>query len=96
MAPGIGFLELAGGALIVLGIFTAFMVWAVFPLLPFAIAGMAYAVVRYGVPAVARAAVAAEHGVVQAVRWALFPVAVWALRGPQLAYVAHGDGKRKR
>lgn len=96
MAPGIGFLEMAGGALIVLGIFTAFMVWVVFPLLPFAIAGMAYAMVRYGVPAVARAAVAAEHGVVQAVRWALFPVAVWALRGPQLAYVAHGDGKRKR
>jgi hypothetical protein len=87
---------LAGGALIVLGIFTAFMVWAVFPLIPFALIGAAYATVRYGAPAVARAAVVVEEQAVQAVRWALQPVAVWALRGPMPAVVAHGDGRGER
>jgi hypothetical protein len=79
---GIGLLELAGGALIVLGIFAAFMVWAIFPLLPFIIAGAIYGAVRYGVPAIARAAVAVEHGAARAVRWALHPLATWALHEP--------------
>ena len=95
MIAGIGLLELAGGALIVLGIFIAFMGWAVLPLIPFAIIGAAYATVRYGVPAVAHAAVVVEEKSVQAARWALFPVAVWALRAPIHAAVAHGDGKRQ-
>lgn len=79
---GIGLIELASGTLIVLGIFAAFMVWAVFPLLPFVITGVIYAVVRYGVPALARGAVLAEHTVVGAVRLALRPVATWALHEP--------------
>jgi hypothetical protein len=79
---GIGLIELAGGALIVLGIFAAFMVWAIFPLLPFIIAGVFYGAVRYGVPALARGAVVAEHAVVGAVRRALRPVATWALHEP--------------
>lgn len=79
---GIGPLELASGALIVLGIFAAFMVWAVFPLLPFVITGAIYAMARYGVPALARGAVAAEQAVVGAVRWSLRPLAVWALNEP--------------
>lgn len=79
---GIGLIELASGALIVLGIFAAFMVWAVFPLLPFVITGVIYAAVRYGVPALARGAVLAEHAVVGAVRLALRPVATWALHEP--------------
>lgn len=79
---GIGPLELAGGALIVLGIFAAFMVWAVFPLLPFVITGAIYAAVRYGAPALARGAVVAEHAVVGAVRLALRPLATWALHEP--------------
>jgi hypothetical protein len=82
MMAGIGLLELAGGALIVLGIFAAFMVWAIFPLLPFLIAGAIYGAVRYGVPAVARGAVAVEHGAARAVRWALHPLATWALHEP--------------
>jgi hypothetical protein len=79
---GIGLLELAGGALIVLGIFAAFMVWAVFPLLPFVITGAIYAAIRYGAPALARGAVVVEHAVVGAVRGALRPLATWALHEP--------------
>lgn len=79
---GIGPLELAGGALIVLGIFAAFMVWAVFPLLPFVITGAIYAAVRYGVPALTRGAVVAEHAVVGAARRALRPLATWAMHEP--------------
>jgi hypothetical protein len=96
VSPGIGIVELAGGALIVLGVFAAFMVWAVFPLIPFALMGVAYATVRYGVPALARGAVVAERSAVQAVRWTLFPLAVWALRAPMPAAVAHGEGKGER
>jgi len=95
MNPGIGLLEFAGGALIVLGIFIAFMGWAVLPLIPFAVMGAAYATVRYGVPAAAHAAVVVEERTVQAVRWALAPVAIWALRAPMHAAVAHGDGRRE-
>ena len=95
MFSGIGLFELAGGALIVLGIFIAFMVWAVFALLPFAIMGIVYATVRYGVPALARSAAYAADGVVEVVRWVLTPVAVWALRGPQPAY-ERGDGQQRR
>jgi hypothetical protein len=95
MIGGIGLLELAGGALIVLGIFIAFMGWALLPLIPFAIMGAAYAAVRHGVPAVAHAAVVVEESTVQAIRWALAPVAIWALRAPMHAAVAHGDGRRE-
>jgi len=95
MIAGIGLLELAGGAAIVLGIFIAFMGWATLPLIPFAIMGAAYATVRYGVPAVAHAAVVVEERAVQAVRWALAPVAIWALQSPTHAAVAHGDGRRE-
>jgi hypothetical protein len=95
MIAGMGLLELAGGALIVLGIFIAFMGWVLLPLMPFAIAGAAYAAVRHGVPAVAHAAVVAEEKTVQAVRWALAPVAIWALRAPMHATVAHGEGRRE-
>lgn len=90
-----GIPELVGGMAIVLGVFVAFMVWAVFPLIPFAIAGAAYATVRYGVPAIVNAAVTAERAVVHTVRWALFPVAVWALRGTTPIYVTHGGGRRE-
>jgi len=96
MTAGIGLLELAGGTLIVFGIFIAFMGWAVLPLIPFAIAGAAYAMLRYGVPAVAHAAVVVEKKAVQAARFVLYPVAVWALRAPMPAAVAHGDGKGER
>ena len=96
MTAGIGLLELAGGALIVFGIFIAFMGWALLPLIPFAIAGAVYATVRYGVPAVAHAAVVVEKKAIQAARFALFPLAVWALRAPMPAAVAHGDGKGER
>ncbi len=95
MTAGIGLVELAGGALIVLGIFIAFMGWAVLPLIPFAIMGAVYATLRYGVPAVAHAAVVVEQKSVQAVRWALAPVAIWALQSPAHAAIAHGDGRRE-
>jgi hypothetical protein len=90
---GVG--EIAGGALMVLGVFSAFMLWAVFPLVPFAIIGVAYAAIRYGIPAVARSLVFAGQGVVEVARWALTPIAVWTLRGPEPAY-QYGDGSRKR
>lgn len=93
MTPGIGLLDLASGALIVLGIFAAFMVWAVFPLVPFFLIGAVYAGFRHGLPALGRAAVAVEHGTVQAIRWALFPVAVWAIRGPVPVHAQRGDGR---
>lgn len=79
---GIGLIELASGVLIVLGIFAAFMVWAVFPLLPFVITGAIYAFFRYGLPALARGAVLAEQAAVGGVRRALRPVASWALHEP--------------
>jgi len=79
---GIGLGEMAGGALIALGIFVAFMGWAVLPLIPFALIGAVYATLRYGVPALGHAAVAAERGVVWGVRRALRPVAMWALVEP--------------
>ncbi len=91
MTPEIGLLDLASGALIVLGIFAAFMVWAVFPILPFFLIGAVYAAFRYGVPALARAAVVFEQAAVSGVRWALFPLAVWALRGAIPVYV---EGER--
>jgi hypothetical protein len=95
MSVGIGLVEIAGGALIVLGIFAAFMVWAVFPLIPFAIIGGAYATIRYGVPALGRSALLAVQAVAWGVRWLLTPVAVWTLRGAQTAY-QYGDGSRRR
>ena len=45
------------------------------PMEVFIIAGAMYGAVRYGVPAVARGAVAVEHGAARAVRWALHPLA---------------------
>lgn len=76
---GIGLVEMAGGALIVLAIFVAFLGWAVLPLIPFALTGAVYATIRYGVPALGHAAVTAERGVVWMVRRALRPLAVWSL-----------------
>lgn len=93
---GIGFLDLVGGGLAILGIFAAFMLWAIFPLMPFIIMGAIYALVRYGLPALGRAAVAVEHGAVAAVRWILQPVAVWALRGAEPATARYGDGRGRR
>lgn len=79
---GIGLLDLVGGALVILGIFVAFMVWAIFPLLPFLLIGAVYAAVRYGVPALGRSALAVEQGVIRSLRRVLYPVALWALREP--------------
>ncbi len=81
MSPEIGLLDLAYGAAIVLGIFAAFMVWAVFPLIPFFLIGTVYAIFRYGVPALGDAATAVEHATVKGIRLALLPLAVWTLRG---------------
>lgn len=80
---GIGLTEMAGGGLIVLAIFIAFMGWALLPLLPFAVMGAVHAGIRYGVPALGRAAVALEHMVILALRTAMRPVAVWALAEPE-------------
>ena len=91
----LGVAEIAGGALMVLGVFSAFMLWAVFPLVPFAIMGVAYAAIRYGLPAMARSLVYAGHGVVEVARWAVTPVAIWALRGAEPAY-QYGEASRKR
>jgi hypothetical protein len=93
---GIGFLDVIGGATAILGIFTAFMLWAVFPLMPFILMGAIYALVRYGAPAMGRAAVAVEHATLAAVRWVLHPVAVWALRSPEPAVARYGDGRGRR
>ena len=93
---GIGFLDLIGGALAILGIFAAFLLWAIFPLMPFILMGAVYALVRYGAPALWRAAVAVERATIAAVRWVLHPVAVWALRGPEAAVARHGDGRGRR
>ncbi len=92
---GIGFLDLIGGALAILGIFAAFMLWAIFPLMPFILMGAAYALVRYGLPALGRGAVALEHATIAGVRWILHPVAVWALRAePAAARYGGGRGRR--
>jgi hypothetical protein len=93
---GIGFFEFIGGALAILAIFAAFMLWAIFPLMPFILMGAVYALIRYGVPALGRAALAVEYGTVAGVRWILHPVAVWALRGPEPATARHGDGRGRR
>ncbi len=94
MSPDIGLVEIAGGVLIVLGVFVAFMIWAVFPLIPFAICGTSFALCRYGIPALGRSLLYAAHGVVWGVRWLLRPLAVWTLRGVQPAY-QYGDGGRR-
>jgi len=93
---GMGILELAGGVLVILSIFAAFMIWAIFPLMPFLLIGAAYGAVRYGVPALGRAAVAVEHGVSAGLRWVLHPLAVWALRGAEPAVLRYGDGRERR
>lgn len=95
MNPELGLLEFASGALIILGIFAAFMVWAIFPILPFFLMGAIYAAGRYGVPALGRAAVAAEDAALAGIRWALHPLAVWALQGAP-AVAEHGDGRHRR
>lgn len=89
---GIGLAEMAGGALIVLAVFIAFMGWALLPLIPLALLGAAYAAIRYGVPALGRAAIALEHVVILTIRRALQPVAVWALAEP----AAVRTGARRR
>lgn len=93
---GIALVDILGGALAILAIFAAFMLWAIFPLMPFILMGAVYALVRYGVPALGRAAVAVERGTITAVRWLLHPMAVWALRGPEPATARHGDGRGRR
>jgi len=93
---GIGFLDLIGGALVIVGIFSAFMLWAIFPLMPFILMGAVYALVRYGVPALGRAAVVVEHATIAGVRWILHPVAVWALHGAEPAVARHGEARGKR
>jgi mannose/fructose/N-acetylgalactosamine-specific phosphotransferase system component IIC len=85
---GIGLAELGGGVLVVLGIFIAFMGWALLPLIPFVLIGGVYAAIRYGIPALGRGAVGLEHAVIQTVRRALQPVALWALAEPQAVEVA--------
>lgn len=93
---GIGFFDLIGGALAILAIFAAFMVWAIFPLMPFIIFGAIYALIRYGMPALGRAAVALERGAIAAVRSILHPVAVWTLRGAEPAVARYGAGRGRR
>ena len=88
------FAELALGALIVLGIFAAFMIWAVFPLLAFAVCGAAYGLIRFGVPALGRGAVAFERLAIRAVRRALQPLAAWALQDGAPAYAT--ETRRRR
>jgi hypothetical protein len=95
MNPELGLLEFASGALIILGIFAAFMVWAIFPILPFFLMGAIYAAGRYGLPALGRAAVAAEDAALAGIRRVLQPVAVWVLQSAPVA-ADHGDGKRRR
>ena len=73
----------------------AFVGLAVFPLVPFAIMGVAYAAIRYGIPAMARSLVFAGDSVVEVARWVLTPIAIWALHKPAPAY-QYGDGSRKR
>jgi hypothetical protein len=87
---------LVAGAAVILGIFAAFMIWATFPLLSFAIFGGLYGAIRYGVPALGRAAVKVEGWAVNAVRLALFPVAVWTLRGAQPAGAIQTGRRRRR
>ncbi|MGD2216929.1 MAG: hypothetical protein PVJ64_09235 [Gemmatimonadales bacterium] len=94
--PGIGFLDLIVGGLTILGIFAAFMLWAVFPLMPFILMGAVYALVRYGLPALGRLGLAVEHGTIAAVRWLLHPIAVWALRAPEPAAARYGVGRGRR
>ncbi|KPK81298.1 MAG: hypothetical protein AMS25_06915 [Gemmatimonas sp. SM23_52] len=94
MSPGIGLLDLAGGALVILGIFGAFMVWAIFPLLPFLLIGAVYAGVRHGVPAAGRAALAVEEAVVRGIRWGLHPLALWALREARATSAEQGRRRR--
>lgn len=96
MSAEIGLLEFAAGALVVIGIFAALMIWAVFPLLPLAVVGVAYRLLRYGVPAAYRVAVSTEEALVRVLRWALFPVAVWTLRSASPAYASRKDGNRRR
>jgi hypothetical protein len=93
---GIGFFDLIGGALAILGIFAAFMVWAIFPLMPFIIFGAIYALIRYGMPALGRAAVALERGVIATVRSTLRPVAVWTLHGAEPAVARYGAERGRR
>jgi hypothetical protein len=93
---GIGFFDLIGGALAILGIFAAFMLWAIFPLMPFIILGAIYALIRYGMPALGRGAVALEHAVIATVRSTLRPVAVWALRDAEPAVARYGAARGRR
>ncbi|MGD2154197.1 MAG: hypothetical protein PVG79_13080 [Gemmatimonadales bacterium] len=93
---GFGLLDLVGGAIAILGIFAAFMLWAIFPLVPFILMGAVYALIRYGVPALGRAALAVEHATIAAVRWILHPVAVWALSGPAPAVARRGEARGER
>lgn len=79
MIPEVGLLDLAAGALIVVGIFAAFMIWCIFPILPFVLMGALYALVRRGLPAFERVTFAAGRATAGAVRRALTPVALWVL-----------------
>lgn len=93
MIPEIGLLDLAAGALIVLGIFAAFMVWLVFPILGYLLVGATYATARHAVPAFERVSLAALGGVVQSLRRAATPLALWILREASPVY---GRVQRRR
>lgn len=94
MSSAIGLLDLASGALIILGIFAAFMTWAIFPILPFLLMGAVYSGVRYGVPAMYRAGAVVEDAAIQSVRWVLYPLAIWTLKRTAPVY-AEGRGGRR-
>jgi hypothetical protein len=96
MPAELGLLDLVAGVGIILGIFVAFMIWATFPLLSFALIGAAYAATRYGLPALGRAAVRVEDRAVAGLRRVLTPVAVWTLRGVTPAAVPGTAGRRRR
>lgn len=73
----VGLLDLFAGGLIMLGIVAAFMVWLIFPILPFLLVGAVYALLRYGLTAVECAALSGAHATVEAIRRAATPLALW-------------------
>jgi hypothetical protein len=94
MPPELGFVEFAIGLAIFVGIFVAFMAWAVLPLAPFLLIGAVYAGVRHGVPALARGLAWAGRELAAGVRWVLRPVAHWALGVTEPVAVRGGAGRR--
>lgn len=85
MIPEIGLLDLAAGALIVVGIYAAFMIWLLLPILPFLVIGGLYVAARYGLPAFERLVVTAGRRALEASKNAAIPLALWILRPPAYA-----------